>query len=182
MAPSTASVPELAKKAVLNLPRCQQRQNPGQLGAQWIEHLLAVLGRAVQLGLDGLHNLRVTNTVRVETEAAQKIQILPIEGIHQNGSLARPLCNGKICRLGDGFSVIEKPFVDVVPEIAFGFQSDLLAHIEGCLFQGGQNDINHLHGLFQRCLYVPSPIIALIIFFKISHFILLSFFLLPCRN
>ena len=113
----------VGEKAILNVAGRQFSDHLGQMGPQWIQHLLAVLRAAIQLGLDRGHYFRVTDTGRIEAESAEHVNVFPSHDVTQNRSPAPPVRQSEVICFGYGFTIFQKAFIDVVGKVAVGFFS-----------------------------------------------------------
>ena len=93
------------------------RDDASELGAQRIEHFLRVLRRTVELGFDRLDDFRMTQSVAVESEAAEHVDEFASERIADDRSLALPFGESKFPAKRGRLAMLEEPGVDVVGKV-----------------------------------------------------------------
>jgi len=133
----------VGKKTVLDVARGQLGDDLGQMGAQGVEHLLAVLGAPVELGLDCCDDFRMSDTRGVEAETAEHVDILATHDIAQNRSFAVPVGEGEVVCLGDRLAVFEEALVDMVGEVPIGGLGHPAAVLIRDILLGGRDQLDH---------------------------------------
>ena len=147
---STDSVPELVKKAVLEIARRDHRDEVREVRAQRVDQLLGVDGLAVELLPDRLQDLGVPVAGDVDAEAAEDVDELLALDVVEDRSLVPPLDGRVVGR--DGLPVLEEGRVDVVGPVADRVLDHLLllGRREALL----ADEVQHVRGLRARALQV----------------------------